>query len=269
MAILAKQQIKGSHWYMADGTPKHSILKANGDGERATTIADARKLKLFPSVTNILAVLDKPALITWKQKQAILAAIKSPKTAEESEDYYCKRIIDASMEQVAEAADLGSSIHHAIESWLNDKAAPPPELAVYVNPIMEWFTATAITTSATEKTLVNQQRGYAGTADVLFHYGKKGIGVIDFKTRKTTEGKKIEPYDGQAMQLSAYAAAEYGEDALESALIANIYISTTEPGRVEVFKHKDPLKHYRAFLNCCGIWRYAKNYDPRTVTEAK
>jgi len=269
MAILARPQIKASHWYDAQGNPKHTVFKAKGDGERPTNIADARKLNLIPSVTNILGVMSKDALTTWKVNQAILAVLKNPKQDTESEDYYCKRIIAASMEQVAEAADLGSSIHHALEDWLCEEIQPPDDLLVYVKPVMEWFNKTNITPSAMEKVLVNPCRGYAGTADVLFSYGKAGRGVLDFKTRKTTEGKKIEPYDGQAMQLSAYAAAEYGEADLDNVLIANIYISTTEPGRVEVVKHDNVKKHYRAFLNCCGIWRYVKDYDPRQKPEAK
>jgi hypothetical protein len=269
MAILAKQQTKASHWYMPDGTPKHSIIKKNGDGERPTTIADARKLYLIPSVTNILGVLSKEALSTWKVKQAILQTLKSPKTPDESDDYYCKRIADASMEQVAEAADLGSDIHRALEAWLDDGIQPPPNLMDYAAPVLKWFKETDIRVAHTEKILVNLEQGYAGTADVLFTYGKHGKGVIDFKTRKTAEGKKIEPYDGQAMQLAAYAAAEYGHEALAKVLIANVYISTTEPGRVEVVKHENPITHYKAFLACCRLWRYQKNYDPRQKPEEK
>jgi len=269
MAILARPQIKASHWYDAQGNPRHSVIKANGDGERPTNIGDARKQNLIPSVTNILGVMSKEALTTWKQNQAILAALANPKQESESDDYYCKRIIAASMEQVAEAADLGSSIHHALEDWLCENTTPPESLMVYVKPVMEWFEQTDITPTAMEKVLVNTRRGYAGTADVLFTYGNRGRGVLDFKTRKTTPKKKIEPYDGQAMQLAAYAAAEYGETDLDRILIANIYISTTEPGRVEVVKHDDVRSHYRAFLHCCGIWRYTKNYDPRQKTEEK
>lgn len=263
MAILARPQIKASHWYDAKGNPQHSVLKANGDGERPTNISDARKLYLIPSVTNILGVMSKEALTTWKVNQAILAALANPKQESESEDYYCKRIAAESMEQVVQAADLGSEIHHALEDWLCEETSPSPRIIEYVRPVIDWFASTNITPTAMEKVLVNPIRGYAGTADVLFTWGKNGKGVLDFKTRKTKEGKKIEPYDGQAMQLAAYAAAEYGETAIDKVLIANIYISTTEPGRVEVVKHDNVLDHYRAFLNCCGIWRYVKGYDPR------
>ena len=63
--------LESSHWYdSATGEPRHEIPKAKGDGMRKPTIADARKLKLLPSVTSILKVIDKPALTTWKIEQA-------------------------------------------------------------------------------------------------------------------------------------------------------------------------------------------------------
>lgn len=263
MAILARPQIKASHWYTASGEPMHTILKADGSGERPTDVRDARKLGLLPSVTNVLSVMGKEALTTWRVNQAIIAAHESPKKEDESIEYYIKRISSASLEQVVEAADLGSRIHSALEGYLMEGKEPPQELAIYIDPVREWFKQTAITVTACEKRLVSTEWGYAGTADVLFRYGKNGRGVLDFKTRKTKEGKKVEPYDGQAMQLAAYAAVEYGTKELDDVLIANIYISTTEPGRVEVVKHKDVMAHYMAFLNCCALWRYIKNMDPR------
>jgi hypothetical protein len=263
MAILSKPEIKASHWYTNEGKAMHSVTKADGEGERPTTIRDARKHTLIPSVTNILGVIGKDALTTWKVNQAILQTLISPKTENESNDYYCKRIQSESMTQVQEAADLGSKIHHAMENWLIEKVQPPQDAMTYVQPVMDWFSATGLNVTDTEKILVNAAEGYAGTADVIFTYGKKGCGILDFKTRRTKEGKKVEAYVGQAMQLAAYAAAEFGENVLDKCLLANIYISTTEPGRIEVIKHDNPRKHYDAFLNCCALWRYEKDYDPR------
>ena len=64
MAILSAKPKRGSggHWYTATGEPRHTMPKANGDGERNTTISDARKLKLYPSVTSILSLFAKPQL---------------------------------------------------------------------------------------------------------------------------------------------------------------------------------------------------------------
>lgn len=54
MAILAREFVKNSHWYSKKGDPFHTIPKKNEKGNRVTTLADARELGLFPSVTTIL-----------------------------------------------------------------------------------------------------------------------------------------------------------------------------------------------------------------------
>jgi hypothetical protein len=113
--------------------------------------------------------------------------------------------------------------------------------------------------------LVNPAEGYAGRCDALFRYGKTGIGVIDFKTRKTEPGKAVTPYDGQGAQLAAYGAAYFGAEALPKCLLANVYISTTEPGRMEVCKHDDPAGEFEFFRHCAAVWRYVKDYDPRAT----
>ena len=72
MVIIPREP--SSHWYFPDGTPLHQVPRADGKGSRPTSLRDARKLGLFPSVTNVLSILAKPGLEAWKQEQAILAA---------------------------------------------------------------------------------------------------------------------------------------------------------------------------------------------------
>jgi RecB family exonuclease len=138
-------------------------------------------------------------------------------------------------------------------------------LRVYVNPVLEWKRETGIVLTERELTLVNKVEGFAGTADVFFRYGQNGIGILDYKTRKTKPGEELQAYDGQAMQLAAYAATYWGEEALDRVLAANVYISTTEPGRMAVVKHADLRKHWEAFKISASLWRYLKDFDPRIV----
>ena len=46
-------------------------------------------------------------------------------------------------------------------------------------------------------------------------------------------------------------------------LAANIFISTTEPGRMEVVKHENLARDWQAFRLVASLWRYQKEYDPR------
>jgi hypothetical protein len=263
MAIISRPKIDSSHWYKADGTPLHHIKDAKGD-DRPTTLRDAKKLMLIPSVTNILGVLSKEALTTWKINQAIIACLANPKQADEPDDAYCRRIQSTSMEQVFDAADLGSAIHKSIENYLNEGEEPAKEYRAYVDPVIKWLLEKEIKITASEKILVNTKHGYAGTCDLLFTFDSgRGKGVLDFKTRKTTPGEKVRTWDTEPMQLAAYAATAYGQDHLDDCLVANIIISTTEPGRFEIVKHKDVYNNYIGFLSCCNLWRLLKGHDPR------
>jgi len=262
MAVLTKNQIKAGHWYQPDGTPAHRIATADGAGERVTTIRDAKRLGLFPSVTSILGILAKPGLETWKLNQVALATLRAPRQEAESDEYWCNRVRDVAFEQVEEAADLGTSIHAAVDNALNNSAYPP-DLAVYVKPVVAWIASTGIRITRREEVLVNPPEGYAGRVDALFEFGEFGLGIIDLKTRKTAAGKPVTPYEGQGMQLAAYAAAAYGTAVLPKVLAANVYISTTEPGRVEVCKRAAVDELYLDFLAACRLWRALRSYDPR------
>jgi hypothetical protein len=267
MAILTKPRITGAHWYTADGQPMHEVPNAKGDGTRNATLRDARKLNLYPSVTTILRVIDKPALMTWKMQQAVLSAIRNPRTANESEDYWMKRVLAGADEETSQAADLGSRIHDALEA----ATAQQPwdeSLREYVNPVLAWYEENGVFIGKREIVVVDQEDGFAGRVDVLFK--KDGVyGVADYKTRKTTPGKPVTPYDGQSLQLAAYAKAFYGVKRLPKVRAVNIYISTTEPGRVEIYEHENIAEEYEAFKAVAHIWRHTNKYDPRTPKDGR
>jgi hypothetical protein len=264
MAIITRPKTDSSHWYDKDGKPCHTQPTKEGNDVRPTTIRDARKLGLIPSVTNVLNVISKDALTTWKVNQAIMASLKHGINEGEAEENYCKRIAAISTEQVFEAADRGRAIHAGIEEWINEGKLPDePEMLASVRPVVDWIQKTGIKVQASERILVDLKHGYAGTADLLFMYGNQGqgCGVIDFKTRKSEQGKKMQAWNTEPLQLAAYAHTAWGVDKLEDCLIANILISTTEPGRFEVVKHAEPPKHFRAFLAALKMWQYLKGYE--------
>ena len=263
MAILTKgKNPAAAHWYTETGRPAHEQLRNDDRGTRPTTIRDAKAQRLYPSVTSVLGIFAKPGLETWKIKQAILAAGENPRQPAETPEYWTQRVMDAAFAQVEAAADLGSGIHEALDLAIGGEPFDP-QYAPYILPVAEWVKKSGIVFTAREVVLVNKAEGYAGRVDALFMFGKEGKGIIDWKTRKTKPGEKVTPYDGQGMQLAAYAAAHYGPDALPKVLAANVYISSTEPGRVEVCKHNNLPELYETFLHACAIWRVTKAYDPR------
>jgi hypothetical protein len=264
MAILTSGSASktSAHWYSEDGQPAHRLPKAGGDGDRAVTIADAKRLHLFPSVTGILGILDKPQLNSWKVEQALRAALLNPKQQTEPVEFWMERVRDSSWDQVESAADYGTRIHGGLELALDGKPFPE-DLRPCIQPVLDWVAKTGLAVTHRELRLVNLRHGYAGTTDLLFTYGKSGIGILDWKTKKTEPGKKVDSYFEHKAQLAAYAAAFYGEERLDEVLAANLFISSTEPGRLEIVKAGLLRPYFEAFLSCCQIWRLLKGYDPR------
>lgn len=263
MAILTKGAARSAHWYTRDGLPMHTVVKADGVGERATTLRDARKLELLPSVTGILQVMAKPSLEDWKMQQVALAALRTVKQESESVEYWVRRVIDASQEQVEVAADLGSEIHAALEAATAGEPWDIERYGVYVRPVLGFIGTEGILVNAREKCLVNPEHGFAGTTDVLFTRAEGCLGILDYKTKKTKPGEKVEAYDEHRLQLAAYAATEYGEARIGEVTAFNVFVSSTEPGRVEIVRHGDLTRDWQAFKLMASVWRYSKNYDPR------
>ncbi len=65
------------HWYALDGSPCYTIVGRNGR-ERPTTLRDARKLGLVPSVTGIIKMMAAPGLEAWKANELLMAALTAP-----------------------------------------------------------------------------------------------------------------------------------------------------------------------------------------------
>jgi len=275
MAIITKPTLGSSHWYSLDGKPCHTVPNKDGDGTRTTTLRDARKLNLLPSVTTIIGILDKPQLTKWKMREAAKAAIAIPgPQGEEPLERFADRAIEHAMSQVGEAADLGTKIHNAIENLMRGSAEEPSEqMQPYVKPVLEWMRSVGVKVTHSEIVLVNAVHGFAGRVDALFTWGDSfgKMGILDFKTKKTKEGEKVEAYDEHLLQLAAYAATHYGAGQLQHVVAANLFISSTEPGRLEVVKHdkEKMVAAYEAFTQMCAIWRFRKGYDPRPESDIK
>lgn len=270
MAVLTHPKGQSAHWYHFDGTPQHQMPLKDGDGFRNTTLADARKLRLYPSVSGILQVLGKPGLEKWKIKQAILATLRVPKAQDVSEDHYCSMIRDQANEQVEDAADFGSSVHHEIERFLHHTGdtpfVPSPELGAYVSPAVNWVYGKGIKIENPEKCMVNHEHGFAGTTDAPYR-SPTAFGILDWKSKKTVPGKKIENYPEQVMQIASYFVTYWGEAALDqpNAWGGNIFISSTERGRcvANMYNRRMLKAAWSVFKVLCDVWRHFNEYDPR------
>jgi hypothetical protein len=288
---------KSSHWYRHDGSACHTVPNKSKPGEtRSTSLTDARKLGLLPSVTTILDLLDKPQLTEWKleqltkefQRRTLILADTSHEVmaglhdiARRDFDTLHADICERAFQQVEDAADAGKLIHGAAELFLSGRDYDADELVflpelnerfkmnTFIDPIQRFVAEHGIHPTGHEVKVVNLAHGYAGTGDLPMTC-KRGIGFGDWKTRKTKPGKPVKAYDGQLMQIGAYHGGHYSVVPRPGDFISgfNLFISTTEPGRVEGvwYSAEEIATAYEAFTHLAALWRFLKGYDPRPAT---
>jgi hypothetical protein len=194
MIIKEKVQESG-HWYTKDGSPAYTTVGKTG--ERPTTLRDARKLGLLPSVTTINGMLSKAGLDTWKQQQVLLAALTLPRQDGEPEQEWLARVMQDSKATGREAAERGTAIHAIIEAYFEQVYMPekPPYLDAIDKALRDAFGEQLW---LSEKSF-GHPLGFGGKCDLMSVNGF----VVDFKT-KEADLDKVDVYFEHEMQLAAY-----------------------------------------------------------------
>lgn len=234
-----------SHFYTPSGEARYFIPKKSGGGTRPTTVRDARELGLYPSPSTILDILDKPALLEWKIRNAVTAIMTAPDAApNEAIDAKITRVLDVEKQHEEEsnvAKDRGTEIHDAIQCAL-DGMTVNDSMRTFVSPVVDAVLKSGRVV-ATEKIVVNNEYGYAGRTDTLTE-GDEWLNVWDFKSCKTIP--KREPYPEARMQVSAYAKA-LGNTGNKHIRCFVCYISKTNPGEIGVFEVLDWQHEFERF----------------------
>ena len=250
-----KHTAESGHWYSQEGEPMYTIVGANGK-ERPTTLADARKLNLVPSVTGIMGVAHKPALERWKITQAIESAILTEMDVDETIEEYVARVREHSQIVGRLSADRGSEIHHNIEEGFQSGKPSDSYLA-----IREWLDEHYPNEEWIAEDSFCAKEGYGGKIDL---YSKNGI-FIDFKTKDGLQGKdpKRLVFDEHGMQLSAYAQG----CGFDKAKRVSIFVDRKETGLIACHQWDEAShsKHIDMFNALLTYWKLTKNYDPSEV----
>lgn len=179
---------------------KHIYWKVLANGEKEKVV----------SVTKVIGILDKPALLSWASRITaeylinLIPDIKSGNlvlSPEDAKNLFYKAKAEASRLR-DEAADIGTKTHEVIEEYLKTKKKPKG-LALEVQKTFDAFVIFAKEMKlgeiiASEKILYSSY-GYCGKLDIVAYLdGKKYL--IDIKTSKGF-------YKEMPMQLSAYCSA--------------------------------------------------------------
>jgi hypothetical protein len=248
---LTSYAAESGHWYNRDGSTAYRIVGANGK-ERATTIRDARKHGLVPSVTTILKAAAKPGLERWKAEQLLMSALTLPRLTAESERDWIGRVWEDSIQQSIKAAERGTDIHAAIEAWakgqvLSDELQPFAEAALdAIEPLrpQDW---------KSEKSFACPL-GYGGKVDL--HSPEY---VIDFKT-KDGDLAELKCFDEHFMQVAAYA---YGLG-VPSARCGIVFVNRQLPAQARLVMHtsEETVHGWAMFLALLRYWQEANEYAP-------
>jgi hypothetical protein len=254
-----------AHWYQRDGVACHTVPSLKGE-PRPTTLRDARKLGLLPSVTNILGVIAKPELTAWLQEQAVMAALTLPRIAGETEDAFAKRVVADSQSTRDGAADFGTGFHHGAERVAQTLEVDPKHPAAeWLRHYRVWYQGNALALRWTEKVLIHPEGCYAGTADLLIEHPVHGLTLVDLKTMKMKSGGPcgrppvMTPYKTWCYQLAAYRYA-LGQPVK----CMNLVVNSVEPSvPIEhVWSDAEMESGWQAFMAAHRLWVIEKSYDP-------
>lgn len=232
---------ESGHWYAKDGTPTYRIIGANGK-ERNTTLRDARKLDLVPSVTTILNCAAKPGLNAWLQQQVLLAALTLPRGQDEPEEAWIERIMADSKTVTQEAADRGTAMHGQIEAYFEKKPGEYPDYVkeTYISVVREFGVLDWVSEKSFASTL-----GFGGKVDL---HGNNV--VIDFKTKEKVDDKTA-VYDEHIMQLAAYRVGL----GMPFAVCANVFVDKQANVKIITHEETDLKKGWEMFQSLLRFYQ--------------
>jgi hypothetical protein len=261
--VARPRSTNDAHWYRPDGEPCYEVPRAKGGGMRNTTLADARKLNLFPSVTTILKVLHKEALVSWMIEQACLAVLTAPKQENEGLDAFIVRVLRTEQQQHQErdlARDKGIAVHESLELLFTGQ----PVAADMEEWVRKPFDALMAYGKPMGSELILVGTGFAGRTDQVMDCGDH-IRLWDYKAtgRLPTAGAWPE----HRLQLAAYARAL--ADKLAKAgdsrpiIPGNMYVSTKNPGEYAIWEHENWEQTFeKGFKPLLVHWQWANQYFP-------
>ena len=236
--------------------PRHFVPMTKDPSQiRPSRVTDARKAKKekqeiwYPSVTTVMNVLDKPALLNWKIDQHLETVL---------ENWGIKKIKAATELKLDAAPKAGTDIHNVLEEFigLGKEPADPVELKICQNVKEALADMCGKQDWQCEQYFIDSKYGYAGCADLVSENW-----IIDYKSKQTADkfkpGKMV--WNEHYMQLAAYSHGILGN----FVSCANIFVCL-ENGEIDFHVHSGleiELGWYN-FVDCISLYQ-RNTYDPK------
>jgi len=170
----------------------------------------------YLSVTTVIGVLDKPALVPWAAGMTADAAIRMAKTLQQRTDEVKRQLVGARFARQRgkrSATELGTAVHAACEEYALTGQRPEvdDEVLPFLDRFDEWAQEFQPVYQAAELTVYSPRFLYAGTCDAFLSIDGMPL-IVDYKTTAKTHdarGNETGPYPEVGLQLAAYRHAEF------------------------------------------------------------
>lgn len=230
-------------------------------------ITEARKLKLLPSITEVLKIESNYGLELYKIKSALMGALTLTRFYNEDDESFIARVLADGKKHSRRAAKIGNIIHLLISRYINNKPifylGNVPEIKSIWDVAKKWIDDFIDKTdSMTEKILYSETIGMAGTCDFIGKFTSGERVIIDWKTQdvkhpgfsKRTGDKlkdKVNFYDSWCCQLVGYnAMASENQWHINDELVSVVFGTNPENHGVWVryWSEEEKLKAWKKLL---------------------
>ena len=160
---------------------------------------------LLPSITNVIGVINKPALVGWAAREVATKAWELRRSLQEMEQADALQVLKgAPYRKSGRAADRGTTIHAYLEARLNglQPEVLDGEAKRYQAGADAWLADWQPESVATELTVFGDE--WAGTGDLWCKRDGR-MCIVDFKTSKAVYGEA-------ALQIAALWGARITAD---------------------------------------------------------
>ena len=253
----------------------------------------------YPSVTNILGVLNKPALVNWsatREREMVIRAASAlyedlPAAPKMSRAAYAATLLKrlghekAYTKELEKACEIGSQAHELIE-WnlrkeLGQRVGPQPQIGEKAGwafaAYQRWRERVSLKPLMIEQTVWSREHEYAGTMDwlgdvdvrsLLYDYPER-LAAIPENTRalvlgdwKTGKGIYEEALLQNAAYVEAFTEMGHGEKGTIWGVIVRLPKVETDPDfEVRVIAPDQQAELFTSFLAARDLWRFTQKHN--------